>query len=308
MTRVSTALVSCAAIALVVLVAGDRPAAQQVFRASTDAVSITVAVRRGSTPITSLGTSDFALTDNGVAQKIEALSLESVPVDLTLVLDASSSTAEAIARFKSSAETVAQMLRDRDRVRLIAFSTEVVEVFPMTPAGERLPMNRLLSSGTTALHDALLLALVRRPEPGRRQLVVAFSDGVDTSSVVTASTLADIARRSDCALHLVLSGSPDSFPPTIRSLRDAAEATGGTVHAPGQFHDAVSALRRVLNDFRQSYVLRYTVSGVDANGWHDVDVRVTAPDSDRYVVSRAAGIFRRLARSLGQTPTLCPQA
>ena len=132
MTRVSTALVSCAAIALVVLVAGDRPAAQQVFRASTDAVSITVAVRRGSTPITSLGTSDFALTDNGVAQKIEALSLESVPVDLTLVLDASSSTAEAIARFKSSAETVAQMLRDRDRVRLIAFSTEVVEVFPLT--------------------------------------------------------------------------------------------------------------------------------------------------------------------------------
>jgi hypothetical protein len=89
----------------------------------------------------------------------------------------------------------------------------------------------------------------------------------------------------------VLSGSPDSFPPTIRSLRDAAEATGGTVYAPGQFHDAVSALRRVLNDFRQSYVLRYTVSGVDANGWHDVDVRVTAPDSDRYVVHARRGYF-----------------
>ena len=228
MTRVLAALAWPVAVGIMLAGAGDGLTARQVFRASTDVVSITVSVRRGNTPITSLGTGDFALTDNGVPQKIEALSLESVPVDLTLLLDGSSSTAAAIARFKASAETVAQMLRERDRVRLIAFATDVIEVFPLTPAGERLPMNRLVANGTTALHDALLLTLVRGPDTGRRQLVVVFSDGVDTSSMVAASTLTEVARRSDSALHLVLAGAPDSSPPTIRSLRDAVDATGGT--------------------------------------------------------------------------------
>ena len=290
MIRVTPVLASLA-IGLIVAGVGDGLTAQQVFRASTDGVSIIVSVRRGANHITSLGTGDFVLTDNGVPQKIEALSLESVPVDLTLLLDASSSTAEAITRFKASASTVAEMLRERDRVRLIAFASDVIEVFPLTPAGQRLPMNRLAANGTTALHDALLLTLVRGPEEGRRQLVVVFSDGVDTSSMVAASTLADIARRSDCALHLVLAGAPESYPPTIRSLREAVDATGGTVYAPGQFHDAVSALRRVLADFRQSYVLRYTLTGVGGQGWHDVSVRVTGPDSDRYTVQARRGYF-----------------
>jgi VWFA-related protein len=257
---------------------------RQTFRAATDAVSIDVSVRDGSRAITRLQSQDFELIDNGVRQSIEAISIEQVPVDLTLLLDASSSTAQVIERFKERAQQLAAMLRRDDRVRLVAFSGEVIEVFPLTQAGGRLPLEKLVARGTTSLHEALLLSLARSQSAGHRQLVVMFSDGLDTGSVIDAATVATIATRADCVLHIVLSGYPGAKPPTARSLRAAAEATGGALHEPGAFDNAVDAFRRVFEDFRQSYVLRYTLTGVEHQGWHEVTVRVMTPDGGRYTV------------------------
>ena len=34
------------------------------------------------------------------------------------------------------------------------------------------------------------------------------------------------------------------------------------------------AFSRVVNEFRSRYLLTYTPEGVDAGGWHELDVRV----------------------------------
>ena len=248
---------------------------RQTFRAATDAVSIDVSVRDGSRAITRLQSQDFELIDNGVRQSIEAISIEQVPVDLTLLLDASSSTAQVIERFKERAQQLAAMLRRDDRVRLVAFSGGVIEVFPLTQAGGRLPLEKLVARGTTSLHEALLLSLVRSQSAGHRQLVVVFSDGLDTAASSMRRPWPTVATRADCVLHFVLSGYPGAKPPTARSLRAAAEATGGALHEVRAASTMPSdAFRRVFEDFRQSYVLRYTLTGVRAPGWHEVTVRV----------------------------------
>ena len=63
------------------------------FRAGTSVVTVSVSVKRGNAAVANLKASDFVLTDSGVAQKIEALSIESLPIDVTLFLDTSASTA-----------------------------------------------------------------------------------------------------------------------------------------------------------------------------------------------------------------------
>ena len=281
-----------AAVGAVLMLARPSAAPQQVFRLSTDLVAVDVAVRQGSTPIKGLKSQDFELLDNGVRQAVEAVSIEEVPVDLSLLLDASSSTAPVIERFRTNAEQIAAMLRPRDRVRLVAFSTGVTEIFPLMGAGERLPVQKLTARGGTSLHDALVLSLMRTPGEGHRQLVVAFSDGHDTTSVASAAMLAEVAARSDCVLHLVLSGSFGAPPSTLRSLRAAADATGGSLHdtggAPG---DAVGAFRRLFEDFRQSYVLRYTAAGVPPAGWHDIAVRILSKEAQRYTVRARRGYY-----------------
>lgn len=264
--------------------------AAQVFRTSTDVIWVNVAVRAGSSAVPGLTTADFELLDNGVAQKIEAVAIEEVPVDLTLVLDTSGSTVAVINRFKTEAEQIAAMLRPRDRVRLLSVSTQIQEVFGWTPAGERLRVETLQAGGATPIHDALLLSLSRAPVEGRRELIVAFTDGFDTLSIVRPSALVEAATRSDAVLHVVLADPTGALPPTLRSLRAAAEVSGGDLHGPN-YGDATEAFKRVFDDFRQSYVLRYTLMGVDRKGWHNVTVNLTKPVQKRYTLRARRGYF-----------------
>ena len=65
-------------------------------------------------------------------------------------------------------------------------------------------------------------------------------------------------------------------------LENAAELTGGRVHAPIFGVDVVGTFTRAFDDFRTSYVLRYTPTGVARGGWHKIDV--TVPSSPRATI------------------------
>ena len=127
---------SCGIVTVVLFGArvARRRAAQeprQAFHAATDVVSVNVSVRSGRTPVTGLSAADFVLLDNGVRQEITAVSVEQVPLDLTLLLDTSPSTADAINKFKSGAQEITTLLREQDQVRLVTFATDVIEIFPV---------------------------------------------------------------------------------------------------------------------------------------------------------------------------------
>ena len=53
--------------------------------------------------------------------------------------------------------------------------------------------------------------------------------------------------------------------------------------------DLGASFIRELEDFRTSYVLRYSPTGVPAGGWHDVDVRLNRPG--RFEVRARKGYF-----------------
>lgn len=60
-------------------------------------------------------------------------------------------------------------------------------------------------------------------------------------------------------------------------ITEAAERTGGELHKQSRFFRASSiakAFQTIFDDFRQSYVLRYSPTGVSAKGWHAIVVRV----------------------------------
>jgi len=59
------------------------------------------------------------------------------------------------------------------------------------------------------------------------------------------------------------------------------------------YDDAVAAFRTIFGDFRQSYLLRYTLRGVPRKGWHDISVSVTR--APRPVSSSAAATPLRAA-------------
>lgn len=260
-----------------------------VFKTGALTVSVNAAVKRGNRAIANLTAKDFRLTDNGVEQKIEAVSIESVPVDVSLFLDTSGSTAGKLDDMKRDVQGIIRMLRPGDRFRLLTIGDSVDEPVHWVPAGTAVNLSFGAVGGISLVHDALVVALLHRPEADRRHLVVGMTDRRDCGSVVSSAQLRELASRSEAVLHLVeQSGSGGDAAYRVRTcsprgrmdgpdiIAQAAARTGGTLHDPSYFFGSsvLRAFRTIFDEFRQSYVLRYSPTGVARGGWHAIAVQV----------------------------------
>ncbi len=267
-------------------------AQQATFRSTTAVVSVSASVKRGNVVVANLKAADFTLTDNGVPQTVEAVSMEYVLVDVTLFLDTSGSTSGKLDEMQHDVQSILQLLRPGDRFRLLTIGDAVNQVVPWVPAGTKAPVTIEAVGGISVIRDALMFGLLHRPEPDRRHLIVGMTDRQDCGSVVPAALLLDVAGRSDAVMHLVdyeggggdsryrvRTCSPQAGPAGDKILIEVAERTGGQQHDQSRFFRASSiarAFKTIFDDFRQSYVLRFSPSGVTGRGWHAIAVGVPA--------------------------------
>jgi hypothetical protein len=295
---------------------------QAVFRSTTDAVTIDVAVRERRRPVHGLTVADFEVLDSGVPQQIASLSFENLPLDITFLIDVSQSMidnqtanlgwpsglpAPGLDPISSAMTSILRSLRRTDRVQLIEFATTIRNV----PFGAGSVVLRKPSGdpyvGRTAFFDALSMALIPPTELGRRHLIVAVTDAKDNASILDSRTRLRIIERSDAVVHVIAFGKRDARAsvgqPTIELgwrfssgvgfdefLADLAERTGGQFAAlqPGQ--DFRSLLTEAIDEFRTRYVLQYVPTGVPTLGWHPVDVRVRKPG--KFEISSRRGYDR----------------
>jgi len=295
-------------LSIVLVCAGlgaSLPASQQAtFRASVEVVAVDTVVMRGRTPVVDLVAQDFRLTDNGVVQEILSVSQGNIPLDITVVLDFSESAEDEFPGFVRSAAGMQRVLRDEDRWQWLGIFSEARVIVPLRRATDPLPaIARPGRVAMSAIHDTLFLALARPGEPERRHLVIVFTDGNDTWSMLDPKQLPGIADKADAVLHVVVSASPPGgqqvsgflaetdirrWRESQDALFDAARRSGGSIH---RLADRAAAFTKIIEDFRSAYVLRYTPRGVDTPGWHQLAVSVTRPGS--FTIGARKGYERR---------------
>jgi VWFA-related protein len=268
-----------------------------VFHAAVDAVLVNVEVLDGGRVVPGLATRDFELLDRGVPQAIEAGSLKDVPIDLTLLLDTSGSVeGRRLDRLKTGVRDTARWLRADDRWRVISVEHVLHEVVPMQPATKPTAIDSLKAGGGTALYDAVIAGLLQPATPGRRQMLVVYTDGDDASSITSAAAMLDVARLSDAEVHVVvpIENASKQFEAPAGATVPVAADSGG--HFPNEdifteltartggrlfivdYEDSVgTSFKRIIDEYRTSYVLQYTPTGVTREGWHELAVRVKRP-------------------------------
>jgi Ca-activated chloride channel family protein len=267
-----------------------------VFRASADVVTVDAAVQRDRRPVTGLKPADFELLDNGVPQEISDLAYERLPIDVALVLDVSASvTGSVLEELGRALRQVRADLLPSDRLRLLVFNMSVRRLvdFSQPAANIDEALASVRGAGSSAVFDSLAVALSTFDAPGRRRLVVLFTDGQDSSSISDVETLLDVARRTTPTVAVIL-GTPNSERPasllrtsstvstlTVGALSDRiALETGGMVAPLKPGENLTSKFRRMLQEFRSSYVLYFTPRGVERSGAHTLEVRVKRPGVD----------------------------
>jgi hypothetical protein len=263
---------------------------QTTIRSRVDAILVPVTVTEWNRPVAGLACQDFELLDNNVPQEFTCAVAESLPVDVTLVIDTSGSLqGKALEQFKSDVRAITESLNPNDRVRVIAFATDAADVSGLQPGGVSPPLERIAASGATSLYNALAAALMAFPHADRPQLVFGFTDGIDNMSFVDANTVVTVAGHSTAVLYLALVSRPPSVglammtstaagTPNRRLLNEAAARTGGTVYQRDAGSSLVPLFKEALDAFRASYVLTFTPRGVKTAGWHSIVVRTQHPN------------------------------
>jgi len=259
---------------LAVLVAGAAAGAQEPrFTARVDIVRVDALVTRRGQPVAGLTKDDFEVFDNGVPQHVDLVSFGQLPINAIMALDLSQSVAgQTLEHLRTAGHALLAALKARDQAALVGFSHAVTVESALTPnlAAVGAALDRATPSGATSLADACFSSILLGESDQGRALVLAFSDGVDTSSWLTTDDVLDTARRADVVVYAF---TPAESPRT-GLLDDLASTTGGSVAQIGSTKELSAQFVRVLAEFRQRYVMSYSPAGVPADGWHRLEVRV----------------------------------
>jgi Ca-activated chloride channel family protein len=261
----------------VIVMAASLPVFSQTptFSVKTEEVRIDVLVAENGKPVKGLEAADFEVRDNGVPQKIEFIGFEQIPISVTLALDMSSSVAgNLLKHLKAAGSGLLDRLTKEDRAALITFTHAVTLGSPLTTDIRNVKMAldhaQPLPSGNTSLIDASYAGLVLAESRSDRPLLIVFTDGLDTSSWLTNEAVMDIAKRSGTVVYSVSAGQL----PNKTFLRNLSNDTGGSLFEVESTRDLGTVFVRILEEFRQRYLLTYSPKGVSSSGWHSLQVRV----------------------------------
>ena len=275
------AITSAMCVSVVLTAAAQQPT----FSSRVEAVRVDVLVKDRGQVVRGLGPQDFEVRDEGVLQEIDLVRLEQIPVNVILGLDVSQSVnGERLEHLLSAGNALLDRLNGDDRAALLTFSHSVRLRKELTAdiSQVREALGDVAPTGQTSLVDGTSAAIALSGSDVGRSLLIVFSDGIDTSSFLSADEVLQSARRADVVVYGVAVRSRI----TPRFLKEVGELTGGAVFEIESTKDLSQTFLRILDEFRQRYLLSYTPRGVPTTSWHRLDVRVKGR---RATVSARAG-------------------
>lgn len=247
-------------------------AARQTFTSRIDAVRVDVLVTDKGRPVAGLTPADFEVLDNGVRQHVDLASFEQIPLNVVLALDMSASLQGLrLGHLQTAGKRLLEGLKPGDRAALVTFSHVVAPTQGLTDDLDRVraALDHVRGDGLTSLIDATHAGMLLGESDAGRSLLIVFSDGVDTSSWLSADAVLETARRGDVVVYSVEAGERRaSFP------RELSEATGGRAFAIESTKDLAATFDNILEEFRMRYLISYSPQGVAPGGWHRLEVRV----------------------------------
>jgi VWFA-related protein len=267
-------------------------AAQQLpsFRAGIDVVSLSVTVTDASGRyVTDLTPEQLNIFEDGAKQDIAYFSRTRVPIALALLLDTSASMEEKMATAKEAAVGFARRLGPQDLGQLIGIAdrVEVLQTFTNDQAALERAIRKTVANGSTPLYNAIYIALkdlkkirATTEQDVRRQAIVVFTDGADTSSLMDFDEVLDLARRSETAIYTIALRSPfeiasRTYADTDFSLRQLAQQTGGRPFFASRIEDLAGVYGQIADELASQYVVGFVSKNTKRDGaWRKLTVRV----------------------------------
>ena len=281
----------------------QSPEPQQLFRSAVDLVTIQASVRDAhGRVVQGLTRADFEVRDNGqVRPVIDFRADRQSPVTLAILVDMSGSMSigAKIAMARQAYGSVLSQLREQDEVALFTFDSSLHRRHDFTQDLTQLKdgLSEFEPFGTTSLYDATAATARRLADrTATRRAIVVLTDGIDTSSHLSASEVSGLASSIDVPVYIVatvpsldqrvmMEAAERGTRSDTADLRDLAEWTGGHLVFASTFTETVVVASGIVDELRQQYVL--AIEAAPEREWRRLDVRVKNPSASTTVKARS---------------------
>ena len=261
-------------------VAQGRQGGGAAIRAGVDVVSLNITVMDSMNRyVIDLDQGDFSVFEDGVKQDLTFFNRRQQPIALSLLLDSSASMEDKLQTLQVAAANFVKRLKASDIAQVIDFDSRVQirQAFTASQPELETAINQISSGGSTSLHNAIYIALkelakvrAATDEDIRRQALIVFSDGEDTSSLVSFEEVLDLAKRSETAIYTIALRGNDTQTRGFREaefiMRQLAQETGGRSFFPEKIEDLNGVYSQIADELASQYTLGYNPKNARRDG------------------------------------------
>jgi Ca-activated chloride channel family protein len=305
----------------------------EVVKIDTSLVNLHVrVVDRNNRPINDVTDADFKVFENGVAQQIQFVTREEVPITYGLVVDNSGSLRSQIGQVVEAAKTIVSSNKPGDETFVVRFiSSDEIKIMQDFTA-DRQSLNDALDDmfiegGQTAVIDAVYLAAEhaserRKGDPvedKRRRALILVTDGEDRNSFYKAEQLFESLKEEDVQIFVI--GfvnelekergfiSKSKRQKAVDLLDRMAKETGGRTFYPNSLSELPGIAEQITKDLRTQYVISYKPAAAARPGeFRPVRVAVADRGSEKRIAVTRSGYTARGDQPQATAPTRTTQA
>lgn len=262
---------------------------QQRFRSGVELTTfgVTVVDRRGNL-VTDLTRDDFAVVEDGRPEELNYFAVgdgdRALPLHVGLMLDASGSMQTDLKLAQGASIKFLNLLPHAEDITLVDFDTQVrITRYPQRDFPrlvERIRQRK--PEGWTALYDALGTFLDGVDQQEGRRVLVMYTDGADSRSVLSLGETLTLLRASPVTVYAIgfVGNSGSSRQLLQMTLMQLTEVTGGQAFFPSSMKGVDDAYDQVLAELAGQYHLGYLSDNTAADGaWRKVEIKVKRPDT-----------------------------
>lgn len=260
------------------------------LRIESDNVILSVrVVDRNGRIVADVRPDEFKVFEDGVAQPIESVSKEDVPINYGLVVDNSGSLRNQIEKVIEASKIIIGANKPQDEAFVVRFiSSDKIDILQDFTSNKQALNdaieNMIPEGGQTAVIDAVMLATERaaeyekgkRFEDKTRRALILITDGEERDSYYKIEDLFRTLREADVQIYTIgfvnelskdegfIKKSPRDK--AIKLLERMAQETGGKAYFPQSLDELPTIANAINNELRTQYSIAYAPTNDKRDG------------------------------------------
>lgn len=245
--------------------------------------------------VNDLKVSNFAVSENGVEQKLSVFSHADIPVTMGIIIDDSGSMRSKRQSVNAAALSFVKTSNPQDQVFVVNFNDnyylDTPGDFAQNMEDLKAALDKIDSRGGTALRDAMMASIDHLRLGNRdKKVILVVTDGEDNESRYTLEELMKAAQNSNAVIYAIgllgdeepgglFKKSGGEARRASKALKEITEATGGQAYFPKSLDEVEPTCVQIARDIRNQYTLGYyPTNRVKDGSYRLVRVQAFSPD------------------------------